>query len=56
MQLTAIGGKQSLWVEDVINNTVIVGHEADIGASLKYFYFIQGERIDIDKLEVEVDK
>ena len=55
VQLTAIGGKQDLWVEDVINNTVIVGHDPD-GASLKYFYFIQGERIDIDKLEVEVDK
>ena len=48
VQLTAIGGmSRTVWVKDLRDNKVITG-----GGDA--FYFIQAERKDIDKLEVEV--
>ena len=47
VQLTPIGNHNS-WVEIIGNNKIIVGG----GAA---FYFVQAERKDIDKLEVEVE-
>ena len=50
VQLTAIGGmSRTVWVKDLRDNKVITG-----GGDA--FYFIQAERKDIDKLEVEFDK
>ena len=50
VQLTAIGGmSRTVWVKDLRDNKVITG-----GGDA--FYFIQAERKDIDKLEVEYDK
>jgi len=48
VQLTAIGAKQDLWVESIENNTVNVG-----GENVNCFYFIQAERKDVDKFDVE---
>ena len=50
VQLTPIG-KNCVWVEDIKDNSVHVGMDNDT----PYFYFIQGERKDIDKLIVEQD-
>ena len=52
VNLTAIGGKQDLWVEDIIDNTVIVGGEGDVNC----FYTVFAERKDVDKLEVEFEE
>ena len=50
VQLTAIGNmSRTVWVKDLKDNKVITG-----GGDA--FYFIQAERKDIDKLEVEYDK
>ena len=49
VQLTAMGSKQDLWVEDIADNTIIVGSDANVNC----FYFIQAERKDVDKFDVE---
>jgi len=49
VQLTAIGSKQDLWVENIVENTIIVGSESTVNC----FYFVQAERKDIDKFDVE---
>lgn len=48
VQLTAKGKPQSLYVEEIVDNKVIVG-----GVEGEFFYFIEAERKDIDKLVVE---
>lgn len=48
VQLTPIGKPQNLFVEAVRDNAVYVG-----GAEGEFFYFIQAERIDVDRLVVE---
>jgi hypothetical protein len=50
VQLTPVG-KNCVWVEDIKDNSVHVGMDNDT----PYFYFIQAERKDIDKLIVEQD-
>ena len=52
VQLTAIGKAQELYVENIEDNKVYIGSERTIG---KYFYYIQAERKDVDKIEVEYD-
>jgi hypothetical protein len=51
VNLTPIGKHQNLWVEDIIDNTVIVG-----GDNVNCFYTVFAERKDIEKLEVEIHK
>jgi len=51
VQLTAIGKKQDLWVEDCINNSISIGSSTN---QVECFYFIQAERKDVEKLKVEV--
>ena len=46
VQLTAIGKPQELYVEKIEDNKVYVSGE-------NYFYFVQAERKDIEKFEVE---
>jgi hypothetical protein len=48
VNLTAIGKSQDLWVEDIVNNTVIVG-----GDNINCFYTVFAERKDVEKLIVE---
>ncbi len=47
VQLTPIGKSSELYVKDIVDNTIHV--EADC----EYFYFIQGERKDVERFEVE---
>jgi hypothetical protein len=51
VQLTAIGGKQNLWVEDIVDNSIVVGFEDKVNC----FYFVQAERKDVDKFDVEYE-
>ena len=54
VELTAIGGNQSLFVASMESNgDVVVGSNTD--EPLNYYYVIYGERKDIDKLAIEVD-
>jgi hypothetical protein len=48
VNLTAIGKSQDLWVEDIVDNTVIVG-----GNNINCFYTVFAERKDVEKLIVE---
>ena len=48
MQLTPIGHKQDLWVEEVSIERVQV-----CNANEDCFYMVMAERKDVDKLEVE---
>jgi hypothetical protein len=48
VQLTAIGKGQDLYVEDIKDNKVYVNGE-------NYFYYIQAERKDVEKFEVEYE-
>ena len=50
VQLTSIGKHKNLYVKDISNNTVTVG---GIRGEFEFFYFIQAERKDVDKLVVE---
>ena len=52
VQLTAIGGHQDLWVEEVVGNTVKIGASK---IPVSCFYLVHAERKDVDKLQVEVD-
>ena len=49
VQLTAIGKSLDLYVKDIVDNTVIVESDCE------YFYFIQAERKDVERFEVEYD-
>ena len=50
VQLTAVGKPCLLYVVDIADNKVFV--DADM-ENIEYFYYIQGTRKDIDKLEIE---
>jgi len=52
VQLTAIGKAQELYVENIEDNKVYIGSERTIE---NYFYYVQAERKDVDKIEVEYD-
>ena len=52
VQVTPNGKPSVLYVEDIADNTVTVGGDL---AEAEFFYFIQAERVDVDKLVVEYD-
>jgi hypothetical protein len=51
VQLTSIGKEQNLFVKEISNNIIEVAGSDYINC----FYIIHAERIDIDKLVVEVE-
>jgi hypothetical protein len=51
VQLTPNRGFQQIYVEDISDNKVYVGTQTD--TPIDCFYFIQAERKDVDKMEVE---
>ena len=58
VQLTAIGKPQQLYVERIDNNIVYVQSEENRKniSQLNYYYLIHAERIDVDKLQVEIEE
>ena len=54
VQLTPIGKHQNLYVTEIVDNTIIVENGNLINKSINCFYVVYGERIDVEKLEVEI--
>ena len=52
VSLTPIGKGQKLSVLDISNNQVVV--EEEDSKDINCFYVVYGERVDVDKLEVEI--
>ena len=52
VSLTPIGKGQKLSVLDISNNQVVI--EEEDSKDINCFYVVYGERVDVDKLEVEV--
>jgi hypothetical protein len=55
VQLTAIGKGQTLYVEDIRDNKVYIGNDDTLSDTPNCFYFIQAERADIEKMDVEIN-
>ena len=55
VQLTPIGANQKLYVEKIEDNKVYIGNENVIAENINYFFYILAERVDVDKLQVEID-
>jgi hypothetical protein len=53
--LTPIGKHQRLYVEDISNNVVTVGIDGFFAGEINCFFVVYGERVDIDKLVVEIE-
>ena len=51
VQLTAHGRRQDIWVTKIENNCVYVQGTTQPDC----YYFIQAERVDVEKLQVELD-
>ena len=49
VQLTPIGKSSELYVKDIADNKVLVSNDTE------YFYFIQAERKDVERFEVEYE-
>jgi hypothetical protein len=54
VQLTAIGKNQKLYVEDIRDNKVYIANDGMFAHEPHCFYLIQAERMDVEKLEVEI--
>jgi acetyltransferase-like isoleucine patch superfamily enzyme len=55
VNLTPIGKHQDLYVENISNNVVTVCNGNLLNKSINCFYTIFAERIDVNKLEVEIE-
>lgn len=52
--LTPVGKHQKLYVDKIENNTVCVGNDGLFSGEAHYFYVVYAERVDIEKLGVEI--
>ena len=52
VQLTPIGSICAHYVQDILDNKVHIGCEC---GTVNCFFFIQGERKDVDKLKTELE-
>jgi hypothetical protein len=55
VQLTAIGKGQKLYVEDVRDNKVYIANDGLFAGDPNCFYLVQAERVDIEKMNVEIE-
>lgn len=55
VQLTPIGKHQNLYVEDVVDNKVIIRNGNLLTKEVNCYYTVFAERIDVEKLEVEIE-
>jgi hypothetical protein len=55
VQLTPIGKHQKLYVEKIEDNKVYDGNENLLSKEINCFYYVLADRVDVDKLEVEID-
>jgi len=54
VQLTAIGKGQKLYIESIRDNKVYIANDGMFEGTPHCFYLVQAERIDVEKMEVEV--
>lgn len=55
VNLTPIGKHQNLYVEEIIDNKVVIVNGNLLNKEINCYYTIFAERIDVDKLEVEIE-
>ena len=55
VSLTPIGKHQQLYVEKIENNKVYIVNDNSMSGAIDCFYHVLAERIDVNKLEVEID-
>jgi len=56
VNLTPIGKHQKLYVEEIKDNVIIIGNDNLFGKTVDCFYTVFGERCDVEKLVVEIQK
>ena len=56
VQLTSVGSHQNLYVKKIEDNVVYIGNGNLFSNKIDCYYFIQAERKDIDKIQVEYTK
>jgi hypothetical protein len=56
VQLTAVGRGQKLYVDVICDNKVYIANDGVFAGEPNCFYLIQAERIDIEKMNVEIDQ
>ncbi len=52
--LTPVGKHQKLYVDKIENNVVYVGNDGLFSGEAHYFYVVYAERVDVEKLGVEI--
>lgn len=55
VELTPIGKHQKLYVEDIRDNKVFIANEGLFASEPNCFYTVFAERVDVEKLQVEVE-
>ena len=55
VQLTPIGSHQKLYVEKIEDNKVYIANENLLSKAINCFFYVLAERIDVEKLQVEID-
>ena len=53
VNLTPVGSHQELYIEDIVDNVVFVKNNNLFNKTINCFYTVFGERMDVEKLEVE---
>jgi hypothetical protein len=54
VQLTPIGKHQKLYVEEVKDNKVYIANDGLFAGEINCYYYVLAERVDVEKLEVEI--
>ena len=56
VSLTSIGKHQNLYVADISDNVITIGNGNLLNKAINCYYVVYGERCDVDKLVVEIQK
>jgi hypothetical protein len=56
VNLTPVGKHQKLYVEEIKDNVITVGNDNMFGKAVDCFYTVFGERCDVERLIVEIEK
>lgn len=54
VRLTPVGVHQKLYIERIENNKVYIANSNLLSKEINCFYFVQAERVDVEKLQVEI--
>jgi len=56
VQLTPVGRHQKLYVEKIEDNRVYIANDNLMNSAIDCFYYVLAERVDVEKLQVEIDQ